>query len=494
MKTFNIIFKIVFAVIIFCSTGCGKNSGTTGANPTPTPPPTPTPIPTPVSTDVTFWLTKTDGSVVLSKQNVALNFSTGSTQSPVIAVDSVAKYQTMDGFGYALTGGSAQLINGLTPTVHNALLRELFSTDSNGIAISYLRISIGASDLNANVFTYDDIPSGQTDLSLQNFDLNVDKFQLVPLLKEIIAINPSIKILACPWTAPSWMKSDTIIDNNYRGTVLNANYYGVYADYFVKYVKAMKAEGITIDAITPQNEPLNAYNNPSMLMPASKQTEFIKNYLGPKFQAANIATKIIIYDHNCDHPEYPITVLNDGAANKYIDGSAFHLYSGFINALSTVHDAYPNKNIYFTEQYTPSTGSFSGDLSWHLRNLIIGASRNWSKNVIEWNLANDPNYGPHTNGGCTVCKGALTLNGDNISRNVSYYIISHASKFVPPGSVRIESNIISNLQNVAYVTPAGKKVLIVLNDASAPQTFSIQFKGKWVSPTLDAGAVATFIW
>src|SRR5207237_1219807 len=142
-------------------------------------------------------------------------------------------------------------------------------------------------------------------------------------------------------------------------------------------------------------------------MSATEQADFIKNNLGPAFKAANVTTKIIVYDHNADRPDYPLAILNDALAKQYVDGSAFHLYGGNISALSQVRDAYPDKNIYFTEQYTASTGSFGGDLSWHVNNLIIGATRNWSRNVLEWNLANDPGYGPHTNGGCTTCKGAL---------------------------------------------------------------------------------------
>ena len=479
--------KSVFVLLVtICFACCSKNGTSSGGIITPPPPPPPPPVV--VASDVAFWLTKADGTALLAKQNVSLNFTSSSNQSVVISVDSSIKYQTMDGFGYTLTGGSAQLINGLSPTVHNTLLRELFSSDSNAIGISYLRVSIGASDLSVNFFTYDEMSSGTTDPNLQNFNLDVDRFQLVPLLKEIIAINPSIKILGSPWTAPLWMKTN----KNSVGGKLNPVYYSVYADYLVKYVQAMKAEGIAIDAITPQNEPLNPNNNPSMEMTATEQADFIKNYLGPKFQAANLTTKIIIYDHNADRTDYPLSILGDAVARQYIDGSAFHLYGGSISALTPVHDAYPAKNIYFTEQYTASTGTFSGDLLWHIRNLVIGAPRNWCKNVLEWNLANDPGYNPHLPGGCTTCKGALTLNGDNITRNVAYYIIAHASKFVSQGSVRIESA--GNLQNVAYVTPGGKKILIVLNDGVSSQTFSILYKGKYVSPTLDAGTVGTFTW
>src|SRR5690606_33501108 len=185
------------------------------------------------------------------------------------------------------------------------------------------------------------------------------------------------------------------------------------------------------DAITIQNEPLHDGNNPSMYMTAADQALFIKDYLGPAFENANIQTKIIAWDHNCDRPEYPMEILSDPEAYAYTDGSAFHLYAGDISALSTLHNAFPEKDVYFTEQYTASDGSFDGDLKWHLKNVIIGAMRNWSKNALEWNLANNEYFGPHTPGGCTVCKGGVTIGSSgNITRNVGYYIVAHASKFV----------------------------------------------------------------
>ena len=256
----------------------------------------------------------------------------------------------------------------------------------------------------------------------------------------------------------------------------------------------MQAKGIPINAITIQNEPEHGGNNPSMLMSAIQQANFIKNNLGPAFQTAGIGTKIIIWDHNCDNPNYPISIFNDAAAKQYIDGSAFHLYAGDISALSTVKNAHPDKNLYFTEQWTAGSGSFDGDLKWHVKNVIIGSMRNWSKVALEWNLANDPSYGPHTPGGCTECKGALIVNGTLVIRNVGYYIIAHASKFVPAGSVRIASVLINNLPNVAFKTPSGKKVLIVLNESATAQGFNISYKGKYVFTSLVSGAVGTYVW
>jgi glucosylceramidase len=438
---------------------------------------------------VSYWLTKGDQSALLQKQTAPLVFSAASNSYPVIEVDSAQQFQTIDGFGFTLTGGSAYHLNKLNSTERATLLQELFGNNENSISISYLRLSIGASDLNASVFSYNDLPTGQTDVNLTNFSLSQDTVDLIPVLKEILAINPNIKILGSPWSPPVWMKDN---GNSIGGSLL-PQYYDVYARYFVKYIQAMKLKGITVDAITIQNEPLHPGNNPSMYMPATQQANFIKNNLGPAFQTAGITTKIIIYDHNCNKPEYPIAILNDPEAKKYIDGSAFHLYEGDISALSSVQMLHPDKNLYFTEQWTGAKGTFNGDLQWHIKNVIIGSMRNWSKVALEWNLANDGGYNPHTPGGCTECKGAITFDGVT-NRNVAYYIIAHASKFVPPGSVRIASNQAGSIYNVAFITASGKKILIALNDGTASANFNIKYKGMIAAASLPAGAVATYVW
>jgi glucosylceramidase len=305
-----------------------------------------------------------------------------------------------------------------------------------------------------------------------------------------LKIAPDIKIMGSPWSPPTWMKTN----NNSIGGSLKPECYAAYAKYFVKYIQGMKAEGIRIDAITVQNEPLHPGNNPSLLMQAAEQAEFIKNHLGPAFQAAELDTKIIVYDHNCDRPDYPISILNDAEARKYVDGSAFHLYGGKISAMSTVHDAHPDKNLYFTEQWIGAPGDLRGDLAWHTRELTIGATRNWSRTVLEWNLAADPRHQPHTPGGCTTCLGAVTIDGNKVTRNPAYYVVAHAAKFVRPGSVRIGSTELQPLPNVAFQAPDGRKVLIVLNDGRSPQTFNLREGDKLVTSTLPAGAVGTYVW
>lgn len=440
---------------------------------------------------VDHWLTKGDESVKLEKQPIPLRFGKINNNYSSIEINENEVFQRVEGFGYTLTGGSAQVINRLMPEKKQELLNELFGSGPDDISVSYLRISIGASDLSETAYSYNDLPEGRTDMNLKLFSIAPEMTDMIPVLKQILTINPHIKILASPWSAPVWMK------DNYSttGGSLQERYYGVYARYFVKYIQKMKEQGIHIDAVTPQNEPLHRGNNPSMYMTSYQQAAFIKGHLGPTFQKAGINTKIIIYDHNCDEPGFPIEVLNDSEARKFIAGSAFHLYGGDVSAMSVVKNAHPDKSVYFTEQWTSAGAGFGPDLRWHLKNVIIGSLRNWSKTALEWNLANDASFGPHTPGGCTQCKGAITINDStSYTKNVSYFIIAHASKFVSPDSQRIGSTNMETLPNVAFKRADGKNVLIVLNDESMPETFNIKYNGEWITTSLEAGDVGTYIW
>ncbi|POY35941.1 glucosylceramidase [Solitalea longa] len=440
---------------------------------------------------VESWITDPAKSVLFQKQPQSLQFSTRSNTGLIIDVNPKETYQSIDGFGYTLTGGSADHLMGMSQAARTALLNELFGTDGNQIGTSYLRLSVAASDLNDHVFSYDDLPEGETDVEMKKFDLGPDKKNLIPVIKEILAINPKIKFLASPWSPPKWMKTN----NDTRGGSLKPEFYDAYALYLVKYIQVIKAQGIVIDALTVQNEPLHPGNNPSLLMLAADQAIFVKKHLGPAFKKAGVKTKIIIYDHNCDRPDYPISILNDPEAKKYVDGSAFHLYGGKIDALTEVHNAHSDKNVYFTEQWFGSPGNLPQDFAFHMNDLIIGAPRNWSKTVLEWNLTSNLQLTPFTDrGGCDRCLGAVTIDGDKVTRNPAYYTIAHAAKFVRPGSVRITSNTSVELPNVAYKTPQGKYVLIVYNNAPTNQSFSIRFNNQIVKLSLDAQSGATYVW
>lgn len=439
-----------------------------------------------------YWLTKGDRSVLFAKQKEQPVFSKEREDHPTIFVNERETFQSIDGFGYALTGGSAQHLIKMTAKARTAILKQLFATDGNNIGVSYIRLTVGASDLNEKVFSYNDLPEGEVDLEQRKFDLGPDRRDVIPVMKEILAINPKIKIMGSPWSPPLWMKTA----HDARGGSLKPEFYESYAKYFVRYIQDMKKEGIRIDAITVQNEPLHPGNNPSLLMLAEEQADFVKNHLGPAFKRAGLDTKIVIYDHNADRPDYPISILNDPEAKKYIDGSAFHLYGGKIDALTTVHLAHPDKNIYFTEQMViQNPNDAEINIVSPVKRLIIGATRNWSKTVLEWNLAADSENKPFTDrGGCPMCQGAITIDGDRVSMNLAYYAMAHASKFVRPGAVRIASNETKDLSNVAFKTSTGKTILIVANVSKENQVFNIDYKGKAIKVQLDKGSVSTYIW
>jgi glucosylceramidase len=408
-----------------------------------------------------IWTSTADTTVQLVKYPLTKIENTATIPSGIIKVkvNSQKTYQTMEGFGYALTGGSAQVIHHLSKEKRKALINEIFGSSSSSLGVSYIRISMGSSDLDAEVFSYCDLPKNEVDPQLTHFNLSKDTVHLIPILKEILAIQPNIKIMASPWSAPIWMKSNGIS----MGGHLLKKYYASYALYFEKYIKAMQSKGIQIHSLTMQNEPEHGGNNPSMLMSAEEQTEFLRDYLGPQLKAAKLKTEIVLFDHNADHPNYPITILNDAKARSYASATAFHLYLGKEEALSEVHKAYPDKKIYFTEQWTGAKGSYDEDFMWHLAHIVIGTIENWSAVVLEWNLANDAKFEPHTPFGCTECKGAFTIQDSNIQRNVSYYIIGQIAKFVKPGAIRtLSSSTDASLLTTSFNLKNGKKVIKII--------------------------------
>jgi glucosylceramidase len=444
---------------------------------------------------VSSWMTTGDQSKLLQQQtNVSFGANSG-TAAATITVNEGTTYQSIDGFGASMTGSAAYVLNrNMSASQRDALLNDLFT--GNGIRLSFLRHTIGGSDFSAQGdFTYNDRPAGQTDPNLTYFSLNNDRVDLIPMLKAARAKNGALKLMGSPWSAPAWMKET---GNLRGGGWLNVAWYQAYANYFVKYVQGYAAEGLPVYAVTLQNEPLYAAPYMAMRMDPGNQAAFLKNNIGPAFRNANITTKLIVYDHNWDEPNYPINVFADPAAAQYAAGSAFHGYSDTngIPNMTTVHNAYPNKDIWFTEATGLAGGNFGGDLRWHVGNFLIGNTRNWAKSVLLWNLALDQSSGPQ-NGGCNNCRGVVTVNNTNgsVTRNVEYYALGHASKFVDPGAVRIASNSpTGGIENVAFRNPDGSKVLIALNNGSAQSTFKVVWNNQAFTYTLPAGAVATYKW
>lgn len=447
--------------------------------------------PAPQPGAIHLWLTTDVRSALLAPQP-ALHFTREASSLPAIDVNDMEQYQTMDGFGVALTGGSARLLMAMSPSDRASLLRDLFSPSGPGIHISYIRISIGSSDMNIRPYTCDDMPPGQSDPGLDHFSLAMDQQAVIPVLHQILALNPHIAILGSPWSAPAWMKTNDAL----KGGHLKPEDYPAYAQYFVRWIHGFAAQGITIRAITVQNEPLNPKNTPSMAMFASEEDAFIAHDLGPALAKAGIHVQIQVYDHNPDVPSYPLSILADPAASPYVAGTAFHLYGGAADTFSQVHDLYPRKGLWMTEQsVTQRPNSPVLNVDEPVQRVLIESTRNWAKNVLLWNLAANPQAGPHTSdGGCTGCFGALTLDGNTVTRNVAYYALAHFSSFVPPGSIRIGTNTLEQLDNVAFRTPDGHIVLVISNTGNFPKHFAIHYHGETAAATLPEESVGTFVW
>lgn len=439
---------------------------------------------------LTTWITSGDRRFLLSEQSGPAPGSTSLPTTP-ITIDTGKTYQPVRGFGFSLTGGSALLISRLEPALRTTLLRELFSPE--GIGISCLRLTMGASDLSPYAFSYDDLPEGSRDPNLEQFDLFAGDPDLVPVLQDIVKINPDLFIMASPWSAPAWMKTN----GRFIGGELKPECHDVYARYFVRYLAAMRERGVNIRAITVQNEPGNEKNDPSMVMGAEQMADFIGQFLGPALRQAGLETEIYCHDHNCDRPDYPLAVLADPSANRYTRGAAFHLYGGDISAMTQIHDLHPDKSCLFTEQWVSVHDSFEGALMWHSERVLVGALRNWAEIVLEWNLASDPTCNPHTPGGEKNCLGALTLDGQTVTRNVAYYLIAHTAKFIPPGSRRVESDENAILPNAAFLTPDGQIVVIAVNTDDTPRRLTLSDAGHGSAPypvDLPAKSLVTCVW
>lgn len=442
------------------------------------------------SVKATYWLTTGDRtSMFIQGQTDIFTEYTGT--NPLIKIDTAITYQTIDGFGAALTGSSAIVLQRLSADSRRKILETLFSKET-GIGISVLRITMGASDFSAFDFTYDDMPSGQTDFSLEHFNLNRDTVDVIPVLKEILEINPDIYIMATPWSPPAWMKTN----KNLKGGKLRTDCYEVYAQYFVRYIKAMNQKGINIRAVTPQNEPLFfTANYPCMEMQSGEQANFIKNALGPAFRAAQLDTKIIIYDHNWDNTNYAVSILNDADASQYISGSAFHAYAGDVSAMSTVHNAHPDKQLYFTEISGGAWATdFASNLMWNMNNIFMGSTKNWSSMALLWNLALDENYSPQNNG-CNNCRGVVTVyQSGTVTRNEEFYSIAHFSKAVLPGAVRIKTLLpasITGINAVAFLNSDHSKAIVIANDNTTIQKVILQCNSRYIPVQIPAKSVLT---
>ncbi|MFD9499399.1 RICIN domain-containing protein [Streptomyces sp. NPDC060035] len=431
------------------------------------------------------WVTTADGSKKLAAQG-SVPF-TDPPQSVDIRIDGDSKGQKFTGAGASVTGASARLIQSLPQAKRAELMTSLFSANGDGIGLNYLRQPLGSTDFNAtgDFYTYEDTPGA--------FSIDRDRSEIIPVLKQATAINSSIRFMGSPWSPPAWMKTG----NSLNGGSLRTEHYQAYADYLVDSIRAYGQEGITLTDLTVQNEPEFATSYPSMSMTSSQQADFFK-VLDRTLTSAGLPTNLLAYDHNWDHPNYPVEVFNATQGIGRVIGAAFHCYGGAPAAQQQVVDA--GKRVFFTEcsgteSADPGT-TFRDTLQWHAENLVVQNMRNGGETVVNWNLALDQNGGPHQ-GHCTNrCNGVVDIANGTVSRNAEYYVLGHVTKFIKPGATRIGSTSqgAGGVQNVAFQNPDGTRAAYVVNTAAGAQRFSVTDNGKSLAYTLPAGAVATFVW
>jgi glucosylceramidase len=463
-------------------------------------------------------VTTPDGAAKLSERP-PVRFREGGSPNLTISVDPSRAYQTMDGFGASITDSSAHLLYGMSRAARRAAMVTLFSPTS-GDGLSFLRQPMGASDFVAHGFyTYDDLPPGRTDYDMSRFSIAHDRAMILPLLRRARALNSRLKVMATPWSAPAWMKTNgSLIGGR---LIDDPRIYAAYARYFVKFVRSYGRAGVPVYAVTVQNEPQNRNPSgyPGMALPVAQEAKLIEA-VGRAFRVAGLRTKILGYDHNwVTHPgdidstppgedpetEYPTKLLRS-PAGRYIAGTAFHCYAGDPSRQTALHRAFPNKGIWFTEcsgshgPSDPPAQVFSDTLKWHSRNLVLGVTRNWGKTVVNWNLALDPSGGPHL-GGCDTCTGVVTVGpGDRVTKNAEYFTLGHLARFVRPGAERIASTSFGTtgwngqIMDTAFRNRDGSTALVVHNENDDPRSFAVMQGGRSFDYTLPGGALATFTW
>ncbi|WP_435136555.1 ricin-type beta-trefoil lectin domain protein [Actinacidiphila sp. bgisy144] len=431
------------------------------------------------------------------EQQAPLAFSAGTGGSgQQVTVDENTQYQQFTGGGASFTDTAGYLLGSsgaLSAATRDSVMKKLFDP-VDGIGLDFLRNPMGASDLARSSYTYDDMPAGQTDPSLAHFSIAHDQTDILPLTKQAEQINPDVTVMATPWTPPPWMKDN----DSYVQGWLQAQYYGAYAQYFVKYIQAYQAAGVPIDYVSVQNEPTVGGDYPGANWNGSGLAYFTKNDLLPALHTAGLSTKVLALDWNPDsYDSYAAPTVDDAAIrdDPNFGGIAWHGYEGSTSEQTTIHDKYPDVPDFDTEH---SGGTWIGNQQKEDMENLIDYTRNWGQSWVKWSLAVDQDMGPH-NGGCGTCTGLVTVhNGDSrsgqVDYTIEYYTMGQLTKFVRPGAHRISSDDNSTIRNVAWRNPDGSKALIAYNESSSAQPVTVDWGGEHFTYTMPAGASATFTW
>jgi glucosylceramidase len=439
-----------------------------------------------------MWLTTADETQKLAAQP-EVPPAGAAVGDEAVTIDTSKRFQKIQGFGASITDASAQLLSQLSEGKRKAIMAELFSRKADGLGISFTRLTVGASDFSPDHYSYDDTPGNVPDPELKHFSIDYARKYVLPRTREALAINPDLLVMMSPWSAPAWMKTNKSLIQGH----LAPEHYPAFASYLARTVEEFGREGVPVRMLTIQNEPdFEPADYPGMRVNSSDRAILIGRHVGPHFERRGVKVQILDYDHNWDNPEMPWTVLSDPVARKYVSGVAWHCYEGDVPAQSQVHDAFPDKDTWFTEcsggEWSPKFGE---TLGWMTSKLIIGGANHWSRGTLVWNLALDPQFGPHK-GGCGNCRGVITIDpaNDAVTRNVEYYVLGHASRFILPGAYRTLTTARgADIEGASFENADGSRVAVLYRKGGeGPVTVALD--GEHYSLTMPVGSIATLRW
>lgn len=479
--------------------------------------------------DIAAYGPSQDAGYELLKEVPAPAVQSSPTRRPGrIEIDPQQARQSVKGLGASMTDASAYVLSelkGRNPRLFAYTMERLFSADK-GAGFSYLRLPMGSSDYTATAryYTYADEPSED----LSTFSIEHDKQYIIPMLKEALRINPDIEIMGSPWSPPAWMKTNGLLigitkQEKAAGKTcrLKPECFDLYADYFVRYIEAYKEQGITIHAVTLQNEPqFDAARYPCMRLTVEDESK-LATILGRKLVERGLRTQIFAHDHNWVlHPndrevvagdakmaplERVMKLFTDETAGKYIAGSAWHCYSGSFRDMQTVygalHERFPDRPIYCTELSAwrnASRKEWFGDVQHGLRANWLGSFQNWGSVALEWNMVLDHEYGP-TLRDDSLAVGLATVNTDtynSVKFEREYYAMAHVSKAARPGAVCVKTSVTGagSIEVAAFRLKTGQVSLVAFNPDGSDQSFDVVCGGSHFGYTLPARSIATFLW
>jgi glucosylceramidase len=442
--------------------------------------------------------TRADGSALLAAHQTSFGKVATPTSAATISIDESIHFQRMEGFGASLTDSSATLLAQLPDEQRNTLMQELFDP-AGPLALTLLRQPIGASDFSAHGdYSYDDSPDAKPDTELAHFSTAMDDAALFPLLRQALHLNPQLRTMILPWSAPAWMKES----HTMHGGSLNSAYVPLYADYLAKTVEAYAAEALPVYAVALQNEPLNVNASyPTQHMDPAQEVH-LAAALQPLLWKHGRDPKLIGYEHNWDTLDYPNKLLSEAAAitgpnSLLFDAISFHCYRGDPSAQLAFVKTHPETAVWFTECSGTNGSSFADDLIWQAQHLILGAPLNEAQTVSLWNILLDAHGGPH-NGGCNDCRALFTVEdhdgAKSLHRNVEYYELAHSAPFIRPSAVRISAVADHGLEAVAYQNMDSTFALLVLNASPRGMHLDLKWHASAASYDVPARSLLTFTW